>query len=155
MVGNVSLPSRMTNVNSAARRQVALRCQREGKPVPLPGKEGGFLLPNPVLVEAGFLYGPGRLGWAKSSRTSPTSGLSMNLVPYDCGEPPVSLDEDRKTISIDLAEGTIYEVVAEPVDEDASVDLQLLGPSIAGLLPAASGDAESAVCCHLLLFSCD
>ena len=67
-------------------------------------------------------------------------------MPYESGDPPVSLDEDSEAISIDLSEGTIYEVVAEPVDEDASVDLKLLGPSIAGLLPAASGDAESSVC---------
>ena len=90
-----------------------------------------------------------------SSRSGPSSRLSMSLVPYDCGFPPVSLDEDSKRISIDLAEGTIYEVDAEPVDDDAAVGLQLLGPSIAGLLPAASGDAESVVCCHMLLCSCD
>lgn len=108
----------------------------------LPG--GGYLLPNPILVEAGFLYGPGRLGFAMFKNGSDSSTKSLNLIPYDSGHPPVRLPEEQEeaTISIDLAEGTIYEVVAEPVEEPR-IDLKLLGSgNIAGMLPPAPADDD-------------
>jgi hypothetical protein len=115
-----------------------------GMGIALPG--GGFLLPNPKLVEAGFLYGPGHLGFAMPKHGADSKTPPMKLVPYDAGDPPVCIGEDGKPISIDLTEGTLYEVFAESVDQDPSIDLKLLGSSsIAGMLPPASGDAGQTV----------
>lgn len=109
------------------------------------------MLPNPVFVEAGFLYGPGRLGFSTTRRLEHGSKTrqTSKLVLYQGGEPPVYLGDDEAEISIDLADGTIYEEVSEPVDvsvQPAAVDVKLLGSSnIAGILPAAPGEPESVV----------
>lgn len=151
MIGTVIFSFRLRNANSTARRHVRLACKKkhvDGRDVgkDLPG--GGYLLPNPILVEAGFLYGPGKLGFAMFKHGSDSEVPQMKLVPYDAGHPPVCLDEDGKTISVDLADGTIYE--AEVVDKDASIDSKLLASgNIAGMLPAASPDSQSVVCFDL------
>jgi hypothetical protein len=157
MTATVMFSSRFRNSSSTARTHVLSACKKKdgtdiGKGIALPG--GGFWLPNPKLVEAGFLYGPGHLGFAMFKHGADSNTRPLKLVPYHAGDPPVCTGEDGKPISIDLAEGTIYEVDAETVDEDDFIDLKLLSAgNIAGMLPPAPADAEAVVCFFFLLFT--